>query len=101
MPGPLSSQEQDPDRLLEEAERLAWLNNWDKAGPLYKRAEAFLSQSGDRRRLMLAKIGHIQASMQGRFLPDLSHELAKDLENPIIQNDPGLKLRWLVAKAEV
>jgi CHAT domain-containing protein len=100
-PVPLSAQEQDPDRLLNEAERLAWLNNWDKAGPLYERAETLFTQSGNTRKLLLAKIGRIQATMQSRFLPDLSRELTRDLENPTIQSDPSLKLRWLVAKAEV
>ena len=65
------------------------------------RAETLFSQSGNTRKLLLAKIGRIQASMQTRFQPDLSRELAKDMENPIIQSDPSLKLRWLVAKAEV
>ena len=29
---PLSAKEQEPDRLLDEADRLAWLNNWDMGG---------------------------------------------------------------------
>ena len=98
---PLTAQEQDPGRLLDEADRLAWLNNWDKAGPLYAAAETLFSQSGNTRNLLLAKIGRIQASMQTRFVPDLSRELTRDMENPIIQSDSSLKLRWLVAKAEV
>ncbi len=98
---PVSAQEQDPNRLLDEAERLAWMNNWDKAGPLFERAETLFSQSGNARKLLLARIGRIQASMQTGFLPDLSRELASDLENPAIQSDSSLKLRWLVAKAEV
>jgi CHAT domain-containing protein len=98
---PLFAQEQEPARLLHEADRLAWLNNWDKAGPLYERAETLFSQNGNARKMLVAKNGRVQASMQTRFFPDLSRELARDMKNPIIQSDPGLKLRWLVAKAEV
>jgi CHAT domain-containing protein len=98
---PVSAESSEAERLLAEADRLAWLNNWDKADPLYRRAELLFRQSGDNHHLLQAKIGHIQATMQTRFLPDLSRELAEELKNATIQNDPALRLRWLVAKAEV
>ena len=44
MPLSILAQEQYPDRLLDEADRLAWLNNWDKAGPAYERSETRFSQ---------------------------------------------------------
>jgi len=91
----------EADRLLREADRLAWLDNWDKAGPLYEQAEVLYRQTGNTGMSLHARIGRIQATMQSRFLPDLSRELARDIEQPAIQNDPRLKLRWLVAKAEV
>jgi CHAT domain-containing protein len=94
-------QTQNPKRLLEEADRLAWLNNWIQAGPLYERAEILFSQDADTKNALYARIGSIQASFQSRSLPDLSRDLAAQMQNPIIQNDAHLKLRWLVAKAEV
>jgi len=39
--------------------------------------------------------------MQSQSLPDLSRRLALEMQNPVIQNDPRLKLRWLVTKAEI
>src|SRR5258708_40327856 len=35
----------NPEALLEEANRLAWLFNWPKAEPLYVRAEALLKET--------------------------------------------------------
>ena len=87
--------------MLDEADRLAWLNNWVKAGPLYEQAENLFSQAGDTKNALYAKIGNIHASLQSHSLPDLSRYLAAEMENPVIQNDPRLKLRWLVTKAEV
>src|SRR5690242_7858013 len=38
-----------PDTILEEANRLSWLGNWHRAGPLYKRAEGMFRGRDDRR----------------------------------------------------
>src|SRR5207247_3027701 len=54
---PLFSQAEGPMQLIEEADRLAWLNNWVKAGPLYERAETFFGQAEDERNALDARIG--------------------------------------------
>ncbi len=37
----------DPQELLAEANRLYWLNNGPKAGPLFARAEKLFADEGD------------------------------------------------------
>ncbi|MEW5976041.1 MAG: CHAT domain-containing protein [Acidobacteriota bacterium] len=96
-----STQIEDPLRLLEEADRLAWIENRDKAGPLYERAERLFAQAGNERNTLAARIGKIQAGYQSQYLPDLAERLAEELEGPILRDDAQLRLRWLVTRAEV
>jgi tetratricopeptide (TPR) repeat protein len=98
---PVCGQNESPKHLLDEADRLAWLDNWVKAGPLYEQAERLFGQSGDIKGTLYARIGKTYATMQSQSFPDLSRRLALEMQNPIIQNDPRLKLRWLVTKAEI
>ncbi|MFN8006760.1 MAG: CHAT domain-containing tetratricopeptide repeat protein [Terriglobia bacterium] len=98
---PLCGQNQAPKELLHEADRLAWLNNWAKAGPLYEQAENLFNKAGDVKNTHYARIGNIHATFQSHNLPNLSRYLATEMENAVIQNDARLKLRWLVTKAEV
>src|SRR5262249_22498666 len=56
---------------------------------------------GDIKGTLYARIGKTYATMQSQSFPDLSRRLALEMQNPIIQNDPRLKLRWLVTKAEI
>jgi CHAT domain-containing protein len=93
---PVFGQGEGPTQLLKEADRLAWLNNWVKAGPLYERAERLFGQANDERNALYARIGKIHATCQSQFLPDLSKRLATEMKNPIIQNDPRLKLQVLL-----
>src|SRR5206468_1868657 len=37
-----SQQAADPEQLLQQADRLAWLKNWTRAEPLYGEAQQFL-----------------------------------------------------------
>jgi hypothetical protein len=41
------SQVEDPHAILEEAKRLAWLNNWYAAKPLFQQAEKLFDEKGD------------------------------------------------------
>jgi hypothetical protein len=50
---------QNPEILLAEADRLAWVFNWPKAEPLYVRAEELFKEKGDTRND--ARVGRIRA----------------------------------------
>jgi hypothetical protein len=51
----------NPTRLIEKADRLAWLYNWYLAGPLYAEAEKLYEQAGDSRNELFAKIGRLRS----------------------------------------
>src|SRR2546425_190465 len=54
----------NPEMLLAEANRPAWLFNWPKAEPLYVRAEGLFKERGDRRNEIYARVGRIRAKSE-------------------------------------
>jgi len=84
--------------LLAEANRLAWLTNWPGAGPIYIRAEELFTKEGDSRNAIYARVGRIRAQAQTMSPVAVSEMLTQILENPVVKNDPKLKLWCLVSK---
>ncbi len=89
---------QNPEILLAEANRLAWLFNWPKAGPLYVRAEELFKEKGDTRNETYARVGRIRAHAETMSWIDVSEILGQQLELPIATTDLELRLWCLVAK---
>jgi len=89
---------QNPEILLAEANRLAWLFNWPKAGPLYARAEELFRESGDTRNEIYARVGRIRAQSETMSWVDVSQMLGQQLNIPVVKNDPELRLWCLAAK---
>src|SRR5258708_8725324 len=56
-----STPSRNPEMLLAEANRLAWLTNWPGAGPNYSRAEELFTKEGDTRNAIYARVGRIRA----------------------------------------
>src|ERR1700741_1110329 len=54
----------NPEILLSEANRLAWLFNWPKAEPLYIRAEQLFKDKGDMRNEVYSRVGRIRAQSE-------------------------------------
>src|SRR6266581_8995470 len=54
----------NPEILLKEANRLAWLFNWPKAEPLYVRAEELFRERADTRNEIYARVGRIRAQAE-------------------------------------
>src|SRR5271167_2167489 len=88
----------DPQVLLAEANRLYWLNNGPKAAPLYAKAEKFFADRGDSRNQLYAQIGRLRSEAETMSFVDLSRFLNDQLQNPIVRNDPRLRLWCLAAK---
>ena len=88
----------DPQALLAEANRFYWLNNGQKAGPLYARAEALFAQRGDARNELYAKIGRLRSQSETMSFVNLSRFLGDQLSNPAVRNDAELRLWCLAAK---
>ena len=90
----------DPAKLIEQAERLAWLKAWTRAAPLYAEAERLYAARGDRRNALYAQINHLRGQLPRLPVPEVSQRLAEYLEDPIVQSDERLRLRTLIIKGE-
>ncbi len=88
----------NPQLILAEANRLAWLFNWPKAEPLYIRAEQLFTEKGDTRNEIYARVGRIRAQAETMSWVDVSEMLGKQLEIPVVKSDPRLRLWCLAAK---
>jgi len=88
----------DPQVLLSEANRLYWLNNGPRAGPLYAKAESLFANRGDTRNELYAKIGRLRSEAETMSFVELSRFLNDQLQNPIMRNDPKLRVWCLAAK---
>ncbi|HEY5174762.1 MAG TPA: hypothetical protein VII95_04265 [Terriglobales bacterium] len=88
----------DPQVLLSAANRLYWLNNGPKAAPLYAKAESLFANRGDTRNELYAKIGRLRSEAETMSFVDLSRFLNDQLQNPIMRNDPKLRVWCLAAK---
>jgi hypothetical protein len=91
----------EPAPLLAEADRLAWLKEWVQARPLFDRAERLFIQAGDARNALYCKVSRMRADVLSMSFIEVAGDLAKELENPLVQNDPELKLRLLVVKGNI
>src|SRR5438105_173244 len=90
----------EPEQLIQQADRLAWLRNWSRAEPLYVEAQRLFAARGDRRNALYAEINVVRAQLPRSAVPEVSARLAEYLDDPIVQSDPRLRLRTLVIKGE-
>src|SRR6202166_1830762 len=88
----------NPEALLEEANRLARLFNWPKAEPLYVCAEELFREKRDSRNETYARVGRIRAQSERMSWLDVSEMLGQQLEIPVAKSDPKLRLWCLAAK---
>src|SRR5437016_4093343 len=88
-----------PIALLSRADRLAMLYNWPEAAPLYAQAESLFMQSGDRQNKLLARLGYLWATADAGVSPAAIKEVSAYLTDPIVQANPKLRLRALIATA--
>ncbi|MGH9372386.1 MAG: hypothetical protein ACRD15_12720 [Vicinamibacterales bacterium] len=86
---------------LQEADRLAWLTDWYSALPIYSEVERAALKAGSRRDAMYAKFGRLRGQMQTLPLPDISEQIAVDLESALAKRDPKLRLRGLTVKGDI
>ena len=86
---------------LADADRLAWLTNWYDALPIYAEVEQAASKAGNRRDAMYARFGRMRGQMQVLPLPDISEQIAADLDTPLAKQDRRLRLRGLTVKGDI
>jgi CHAT domain-containing protein len=88
----------NPRQMLAAANRLSWLLNWPKAGPLYQRAQILFSKEGDARDALYAQVGYIRSQAETMPFVDISNFLAAQLQTPLVRQHPRLRLWCLVSK---
>ena len=98
---PPLSRSEDPDQLLAQADRLAWLSNWERAAELYARAEQLATQKSNGRDALYAKCGSLRSGLGAEPLPQTSAELTRILEDPLAAHDPRLRIRCLSTKGDL
>jgi CHAT domain-containing protein len=91
----------NPETLLAEANRLAFLFNWPKAEPFYARAEELFRQQGDTRNEVYARVGRISADSGTTSIDQVSELLQGELDLPVAKTDPKLRLWCLMSKGYV
>lgn len=91
----------DPKALLERANHLSWLNNWNAAGPLYARAEVLFRADGDKRNELYARIGLARAYVGPISGQPASETLEAVLREPLTVSDVKLRLWCLAVKGYV
>ena len=82
------------DRLLEAADRRAWLNDWPGAAPLYKQAETLFLQQGEASKALYAHVSHAPNQSERISLSQQILEVEQDLELPAAK-DSATRLRIL------
>src|SRR5918999_1167586 len=97
---PAFAQTSDPQKLLAEADRLAWLRGWTRAEPLFAKARDAFIANGDERDALYAEVSQLRGRLPTLPVPDVSERLSEYLDNPIVRSDERLRLRVLVIKGE-
>ena len=90
----------DPEKLLADADRLAFLRLWTRAEPLYDQARAAFLDRGDKRNGLYAEVSRLRGRLPTLAVPDVSDRLAAYLDDPLVAGDDRLRLRVLVIKGE-
>jgi tetratricopeptide (TPR) repeat protein len=90
--------DKNPRQMLAAANRLSWLLNWPKAGPLYQRAQILFTKEGDARDALYAQVGYIRSQAETMPFVDISTFLAAQLKTPLVRQHPRLRLWCLVSK---
>ncbi len=88
----------NPQRLLDQADYLASLDNWEKAQPYFAKSERLFAARGDQRDALYCRISCVEADVEKSSYTKAAQYLATQLRNPLVQNDPRLKLRCLTVK---
>jgi len=87
----------NPDQIRTEADRLALLANWSRAGPLFARAEQIYGQRGDSRDELYCRIGELRSEVEKRSYSEVGRAIREKMTNPLVRNDRRLKLEGLTA----
>ena len=75
----------DPQALLREGDRLAWMKAWSKAGPVFEQARKEFATRGDRRNELYAAINLVRVDLPRLAVPEASQRLEEYLDDPLVE----------------
>ena len=87
---PVCVNAQTPAELIAQADQFADQSDWQKAGPLYAKAEAEYHRTGDTRNELYAKLGRLHRDLEKGSYSTVRTEVVNALAIPVAQNDPAL-----------
>src|SRR5579875_1746272 len=100
-PAKLSLNSTNPQALLQEADYLAYLGNWEKACPYFAKAQRLFSAQGDQRDALYCRISCVEADVEKGSYTAAASYLSQELHDSLVRNDARLKLRCLTVKGIV
>ena len=77
----------DPEQLLREADRLAWLRAWGAAEPKFVEAQKLFAARGDQRDALYAEVSAFRGRLPRISVPEASERLGAYLEHPLVQSE--------------
>ncbi|MDQ2843374.1 MAG: hypothetical protein M3Y72_20510, partial [Acidobacteriota bacterium] len=86
---------------MRTADRYADAGNWVKARDFYAQAERAFRAQGDSRNELYAKFGRLHRDVEAGSYSRVAQEIEADLREPVVQNDPALKIRALSLKGTI
>ena len=90
--------EAEAKQALQEGQRLGLLHNWTGARPHFVKAEQLFRDAEDSRNALFAQVGRLRGEWETLSFPDVSLYLGDLLQDPMVRNDPELRLWVLEAK---
>lgn len=91
----------NPQKLLAQADYLASLDNWEAARPYFAKAGRLFAERGDQTDALYARTSCVEADVEKGSYSEAAQYLKRQLQNPIVQSHPRLKLRCLTVKGIV
>lgn len=91
----------NPQKLLAQADYLASLDNWEAARPYFAKAGRVFAERKDQTDALYARISCVEADVEKGSYSEAAQYLKGQLQNPIVQSHPRLKLRCLTVKGIV
>lgn len=85
------------EAFLQEADELAWSNDWGRAAPLYRKAELLFLAQHNLAKALYTRVSQVPALMEFSSLPDQIWKLTQDLALPEAR-DEETRLRILTVR---
>ena len=86
---------------LQEAKRLAWLNNWTEAARVFERLERSGMNPGDAATALFSRAVHIRGNIESMSLRRAADEVTSMLASDPAQKDFALRIQLLAIKGDI